>query len=194
MDSSEPHLFSTAAATVLGGMPFDPMARSSLEIMSGGLMWPDEFPRLGTPEWALIAPGCLYRYLLAYRASITLHPEQRKFLAVWDQVVEHAPNWPGLRPERRDEPAARRLRAALRRQDKCLAELEKQLESDNPSTLLKTKISCRVVHQRTANRQPIKRCLNVENRIQHLWSRSAQCAIIAAATGVGVGCRRRAGG
>ena len=134
MDSSEPHLFSTTAMTVLDGMPFDPTARSSLEIMSGGLMWPDEFPRLGTPEWALIAPGYLYRYLLAYRASITLHTEKRKFLAVWDQVVEHAPNWPGLRPERRDERAARRLRAALRRQDKCLAELEKQLELDGPNT------------------------------------------------------------
>jgi hypothetical protein len=125
---SDPRLFSDAALAVLDRMPYDPSARGRFEIMSGGLMWPDEFPRIGTPEFAAIAPGCLYRFLLAYRASITLHPELAQPYVLWEQVARHAQNWPGLRPERRGEQAQRRLRAALRRQEKCLAELESHLE------------------------------------------------------------------
>jgi hypothetical protein len=132
MDTPEPRLFSDAALAVLDRMPFDPAARGNFEIMSAALMWPDEFPRPGTTDWAAIAPGCLYRFLLAYRASLTLHPGQAKPYELWHQVVRHAPNWPGLRPERRGEQARRRLRAALRRQDKCLSELESHLDTGVP--------------------------------------------------------------
>jgi hypothetical protein len=127
MDAPDPRLFSDAALAILDRMPFDVEARGSFEIMSGGLIWPDEFPRPGTDAWAAIAPGWLYRFLIAYRASITLHPAQAKPYELWQQVVQHAPNWPGLRPERRGEQARRRLRAALRRQAKCLAELDSHL-------------------------------------------------------------------
>lgn len=132
MDTSEPRLFSEAALAVLDRMPFDPAARGSFEIMSGGLLWPDEFPGPGTREWAAIAPGWLYRYLIAYRASITLGEERAEFRSIWEQVIRHAPNWPGLRPERWGELAQRRLRAALRRQNRCLAELESHLKAGCP--------------------------------------------------------------
>jgi hypothetical protein len=125
-------LFSANALAVLDRMPFDPAARGSFEQMSGGLIWPDEFPPPGSPGWAVISPNWVYRFLLAYRASITLGEERAEFRPVWDQVVQQAANWPGLRPERRGEPALRRLRAALRRQDKCLAELESQMELSDP--------------------------------------------------------------
>jgi len=129
MDQPEPRLFSAAALAILDRMPHDPLARGGYEVLSGALMWPDEFPRPGSAAWAAIAPGCLYRFLLAYRASITLHPERAQPYDLWQQVAERAPNWPGLRPERRGEQAARRLRAALRRQEKCLTELDAQLQA-----------------------------------------------------------------
>jgi hypothetical protein len=126
-------LFSTATLAVLDRMPFDPAARGRFEVMSGGLLWPDEFPRPGTPEWGIVSPHWVYRYLLAYRVSITLGEERAELRPVWEQVARHAVNWPGLRPERRGERARRRLQAALRRQGKCLAEFEAMLEAEGRS-------------------------------------------------------------
>jgi hypothetical protein len=131
MDTAGLPLFSPTALAVLDRMPLDSTARGSFELMSGGLMWPDEFPRPGSPDWATVSPNWVYRYLLAYRASITLGEERAEFRPVWEQVARHAPNWPGLRAERRGERARRRLLAALRRQEKCLAEMESHLEAGN---------------------------------------------------------------
>jgi hypothetical protein len=122
-------LFSADALAVLDRMPFDPDARGSFELMSGGLIWPDEFPPPGSPEWELVRPQWVYRYLVAYRRALTLGEDREEFRPVWEQVVRQAPNWPGLRPERRGERAERRLRAALRQQDKCLAEFESWLDA-----------------------------------------------------------------
>jgi hypothetical protein len=127
VDTLEPRLFSVAALEVLDQMPHDPTARGRYEWLSGGLMWPDEFPRPGSAARAIIGASDLYRFLLAYRASITLQPERAKPYHLWEQLTQHAPNWPGLRPERRGELAARRLWAAHRLRDKCL------MESDSPS-------------------------------------------------------------
>jgi hypothetical protein len=130
MDTPGVPLFSADGLAALDRMPFDPAARGSFELMSGGLMWPDEFPRPGSTEWEAVSPRWAYRYLLAYRASLTLGEERAEFRPVWEQVLRHAPNWPGLRPERRGKRARRRLQAALRRQDKCLAELESKLKPE----------------------------------------------------------------
>jgi hypothetical protein len=127
MDTHNPPLFSPTALSILDRMPFDPDARASYELLSGALMWPDECPRPGTPEFAAVAPVGAYRYLVAYRASITLGGERTKFRPVWEQVVQYAPNWPGLCPERRGERARRRLLAAQRQQARCLDELERHL-------------------------------------------------------------------
>jgi hypothetical protein len=125
MDSPQPRLFTEFALTILNCLPFDPQARGRFEYLSGGLVWADEFPPHGSPEWTVIEPGYLYRHLLAYRASITLAQEYATSHELWEQVAEHAPNWPGLRPERRGEQAKRRLQAALRVQEKCFAELDR---------------------------------------------------------------------
>ena len=122
-------LFSTAALAVLDRMPFDPVARGRFELMSGGLMWPDQFPPAGSVEGELVCAQWVHRYLIAYRRALTLGEDRAEFLPVWEQVARLAPNWPGLRPERRGERAARRLRAALRGQDKCLAEFEAHLDA-----------------------------------------------------------------
>jgi hypothetical protein len=121
-------LFSRAALGLLDRRRFDPSARGQFEYLSGGLIWPDEFPAFG----ATVCRGDAFRYLIAFRASITLGEERDEFRPVWEQVVRHAPHWPGLRPERWGGPAVRRLRAALRIQEKCFAEWESKSEACSP--------------------------------------------------------------
>jgi hypothetical protein len=129
MDACE-YLFSPAALAILNGQQYDPAAKGSYELFSGGLMWPDETPDHGAPGRELLSLGLVYRYLIAYRADITLGEGRAEFRPVWEQVVQHAPNWPGLRPERRGEQARRWLLAAKRRADRCLDELERRFDEE----------------------------------------------------------------
>jgi hypothetical protein len=133
MNSSALPLFSASALAVLDQMLFDPKARGQFEWLSGGLMWPDEFPRMGTPERRAMTPAEAIGCLLACRAAITLG-QASPYLPIWEQVTQHAPHWPGLRPERRGEAALRRLRAALWRQDRCLAAIEGQAKTNAEKT------------------------------------------------------------
>ncbi|MDB5307465.1 MAG: hypothetical protein JWO38_1667 [Gemmataceae bacterium] len=120
-------MFSDAELAILDRMPFEPAARGVFEWLSGGLMWPDEFP-FGTPERRAMSEAGSIGCLLACRASLTLG-QQTGLYPLWEQVLRHAPNWPGLRPERRGAAALRRLRAALRKQDRCLGALETQQDA-----------------------------------------------------------------
>ncbi|HJZ54122.1 MAG TPA: hypothetical protein VKE74_04160 [Gemmataceae bacterium] len=128
MESPNVPLFTPAGLAVLNRRVYDPTAKASYELMSGGLIWADEFPEFGSEEFRVMAPGFAYRKLVAYRADLTLGEERIEFRPVWEQVVRFAPDWPGLRPERRGERARQRLMAAKRREARCLEELERQLE------------------------------------------------------------------
>jgi hypothetical protein len=125
-------MFSPAALALLDRQPYDPAAKGRYEFLSGGLIWGDDFPEFGSAEWQSISTNDVYRFLIAYRASITLGEERPEFRPVWEQVAREAPNWPGLRPERRGEKARKRLLAAKRRADACIDELEKQMSSPSP--------------------------------------------------------------
>jgi hypothetical protein len=121
MDASD-FLFSAAALEVLNNRQYDPAAKGAYEWLSGGLMWPDERPEAGEPGRELVFSNAAFGCLLASRAALTLG--ETGVWPVWEQVLHEAPNWPGLRPERRGEQARRRLLAAKRVQAKCLSELE----------------------------------------------------------------------
>jgi hypothetical protein len=109
--------FSDAALEVLSRMSFDPNASYGYEHLSGGFIWSDEFPPLSSPNWHTVSEGYLCRFLVAARHDITLGEAQPRFYPLWQQVLEFAPNWPGLRPERySSERIQKRLLAA-----KCLA-------------------------------------------------------------------------
>lgn len=120
------YLFSPPALVILNGLQYDPMAKGAYEMLSGGLMWPDEFPAPGTPERSVVLTPWAYRFLIAARAAITLGDEQTGFRPTWDQVVREAPSWPGLRSDRREGKARRRLLAAKRREARCFDEIERQ--------------------------------------------------------------------
>jgi hypothetical protein len=129
MSTAELPLFSATALAVLDRQAYDPQARAYYELMSGGLIWPDEFPHFGTSEWVPLSSIALCRYLIAYRASITLGEERSAFRPVWEQVLLSAPRWPGLREERRGERAKRRLLAAKRLEVPCLEKLEAAIKA-----------------------------------------------------------------
>jgi len=124
MDASE-FLFSPAALEILDSQQHNPAAKGVFEWLSGGLVWPDERPEVSEPGRELVFANAAFGCLLASRAAITLGKETGIW-PVWEQMLQHAPNWPGLRPERRGEQARKRLLAAQRRQDRCFAEIERQ--------------------------------------------------------------------
>jgi hypothetical protein len=128
MAADQPPLFTPAALAVLDGLPYDPAARSRYELMSGALIWSDEVRAIGSPEGDLIWENWVFRYLVGYRASLTLGQERSEFRPVWEQVVRHAPNWPGLRPVRYGDRARRRLLAAKRLNARCFDAWDRLLE------------------------------------------------------------------
>ena len=111
--------FSDAALQILNSMPFDPNATYAFEHMSGGMIWSDELPDFGSPEWETMSNGFQYRFLIAARHDITLDEPSPRFEELWQQVENRAPNWPGLHPERRGVRMRKKLRAAKRLAAKC---------------------------------------------------------------------------
>jgi len=78
--------FSDAALRVLNRMPFDPNATYFYEHLAGGMLWSDELPTFGTPEWLAVAKGFLHRFLIAARHDITLGEPSPRFQDIWQQV------------------------------------------------------------------------------------------------------------
>src|SRR5262245_57046505 len=103
--------FSATSLAFLNGMTVDPHAHVILDYLSCALIWSDEWPNVDSPGYRDVEHDLAgsYKRLLAYRASITLGDERTELRPLWDQVVEHAKNWPGLKPERRGDDARRLL-------------------------------------------------------------------------------------
>jgi hypothetical protein len=114
---------SDEALRILNAMPFDPNAKHDYEHMSGGMVWSDELPRFGSREWQAVSEGYAYRFLIAARRDITLGVPSPRFQSMWQQVEMFAPNWPGLRPERRSLEVRKRLLAAERLARKCYKQM-----------------------------------------------------------------------
>jgi hypothetical protein len=130
-DPEEP-LFSAKGLAVLDRQPYDSRARGSYNIFVHGLQWPDEFPAKGSVALQQVSDHRAAR-LLIYRASLTLGEELPEVRPLWEQVVRHAPNWPGLREERWGERARRRLRAGRRREAACREKFLKTLAAGGTS-------------------------------------------------------------
>jgi hypothetical protein len=112
-------MLTAASLAFLNSMAVDPDAHGTMEYMSAALIWSDEWPNVESPDFPAVESNLMASYtsLLAYRASITFGKERQDLRPLWDQVVEHAPRWPGLRPERRGVDARRLLEVARRAMD-----------------------------------------------------------------------------
>jgi hypothetical protein len=73
-------------------------ATVAFEIMSGGLLWSDEFPEdrafFRVKNWAII------RFVLNYRTSLILGEPAAGGREIWDEAKRQFPDWPGFVPER----------------------------------------------------------------------------------------------
>ena len=123
--------FSDAAIAILNSMVVDPDATYSYEHLSGGFYWSDEFPPTDSPDWDIVGHDYLYRFLIRIRRCITLGDDSVAATPLWQQVLVDAPNWPGLLPDRRSGRIVKRLLAAERLADRCLAQLEAECDGDS---------------------------------------------------------------
>jgi len=96
------------------------------DILSGGLVWPDETRQLFRPTPPHVI-GAL-RTLWAYRTSLMLNKPRQELAEFWQYGLEHFPRWVGFHPDRRQPTPA--LLKIYRRGDvslrKCLRDLERE--------------------------------------------------------------------
>lgn len=106
-------------------------ARPGYELLSGALVWPDEFRR-DTPTH--VCRGL--RPVWAYRTSLMLDAPRADLAEWWEFGLAHFPRWVGFRPERRR--ATPKLLELYRRErvgvQKCLRDLERNEGSTAPLT------------------------------------------------------------
>ncbi len=119
--------FSDDALAVLGAMTYDPAATFSYDHFAGGFLWSDEFPDTSSHDWNVVSHDYVYRYLIRIRRCITLDDANLSSLPLWRRVLDFAPNWPGLRADRREGTIVKRLHAAERLAEKCLKDLDDEL-------------------------------------------------------------------
>lgn len=80
-------------------LTYDPNASCKYELFSGGLYWSDEMTH--DIVFSLIDDNnYLFRYLIAYRASLMTSSERKELHTIWETMQTLFPNWPGFRPER----------------------------------------------------------------------------------------------
>jgi hypothetical protein len=112
--------FPDAAIRILREARWEPDAKRSYEIMSGGFVW--SYERLGEASRICVeSDSWAFRYVMGYRASLTHGTPRDELREPWDQLLSECPDWPGFRPERCDPILAPELDE---RSHKACADLE----------------------------------------------------------------------
>jgi hypothetical protein len=110
---SEPY-FPEEAVACLRRTRYNPTARPDLELVSGSLIWEDEFADYVEFVARCRAESCLcYWEPVGFRTSVIRGSPKEGLRRGWDQLRTVCPDWPGFREERYDEA----LRADLERQE-----------------------------------------------------------------------------
>ncbi|GAB5406713.1 MAG: hypothetical protein Aurels2KO_49440 [Aureliella sp.] len=123
--------FTDEAIAILGALQADPDADYSYDHLSGGFLWTDEFPPIDSSAWTIVKHDYIYRFLLRMRRCITLGDTAIEQTPLWQQMINDAPNWPGLLLERRSGRIVKRLIAAERIANTCLDKLEAKFDSES---------------------------------------------------------------
>jgi hypothetical protein len=103
------------AAPVLDALIAQPDAHVFFEVMSGALVWSDEYPFVADGVYYDIEmfPRQLLRGVWAYRSSLIEGEPKERCRAGWELAQSLFPKWPGFLPERRD-PSLKDLLVRLR--------------------------------------------------------------------------------
>ena len=103
-------LFPDDAIAILREARWQPDAKRSFELMSGGFVWSDE--RLGDISLLCVElDNWAFREVIAYRASMIRNAPRTELHEPWDQLMQECPDWPGFRPERSDHSLMKALDA-----------------------------------------------------------------------------------
>jgi hypothetical protein len=92
--------FSPAAIAALRRAEWNPAAERLTDLLAGGFFWSDENLHEVT-NTGIREDFTAERMLVAYRASLAMGTPRETLSEPWEQVTQEAPDWPGLRPERR---------------------------------------------------------------------------------------------
>jgi hypothetical protein len=82
-------------APILQSMARDPSAGFFYDLISGALVWRDEFPLVGDSD--AIA---LVRYLLRFRTSVIIGQPDVQLEPYWQEAAKLCPDWPGFAADR----------------------------------------------------------------------------------------------
>jgi hypothetical protein len=122
--------FSAPALAILNAMPADPDATYAYEHLSGGFVWSDELPDIRSADWKIVRHDYIYRFLINLRRCITLGDASLESTPLWQQMVNDAPAWPGLLPERRTGNVAKRLLATERLAHRSYERMDDECEGN----------------------------------------------------------------
>jgi hypothetical protein len=124
--------FPQEAIEILRGVRWNPDAAWQFDLLSGGIIWDDEFPSevtsicINENNWA-------FRAVLGYRASLIRGKPDERLRPAWEQLLHECPEWPGFRPERR----ARRWLVAIKENcSRLLTQFEEAGDEDSGSPTL----------------------------------------------------------
>lgn len=106
----------------------DPNARCQYELLSGGLVWSDEFTMTLLNELSRLGEepiASLFRYLWAYRTSLIEGQERQEFQHIWAEMQATFPDWPGFRLERSSPDLKERLIKEQKQMEKRIRRMER---------------------------------------------------------------------
>jgi hypothetical protein len=89
-----------AIANALDQLVAQAGARVYFELMSGGLVWSDEYPP--PTESGPLFPQHHLREIWNHRSSLIKGEPAERFRETWETALKLFPHWPGFLPERRD--------------------------------------------------------------------------------------------
>jgi hypothetical protein len=104
--------FPEEAIAIIRESRWDPDATYELELLSGSFIWSDEC-YLEFVAACRAKGNRSYWDPVAYRASLILGQPREEYRPGWEELMQHCPDWPGFRPERRSEALRAELERAL---------------------------------------------------------------------------------
>ena len=106
----------------------DPRATCTYEVMSGALVWSDEFPELRA--LARVRGWSIIRVVLRFRTELILGEPNEQYREYWDEALRLFPEWPGFAPERRFPELREVFREKSAASNAELDEIEREMDRE----------------------------------------------------------------
>ena len=115
-------------APLMRALAQDPRATCNYDVMSGALVWSDEFPAFR--DLARIKGWSIIRVVLRFRTELILGKPDEQFREFWDTAMRLFPEWPGFAPERQSPELREIYRENSATSDAELDEIEREMNRE----------------------------------------------------------------